>query len=114
MAKKLTPNPVHNPPIEAPTAKKRISGRGQHLKNTVAHLENRNIESAPAKVIDGNPLLLRLTKSVSQCSRRRLIDNAFDIQAGNFSCIFSGLTLRVVEVSRNGDNRVGYWLSQKI
>ena len=38
---------------------------------------------------------------------RRLIDDSQDVKARNHASVFSGLTLRVVEISRHGDDGVG-------
>ena len=49
-------------------------------------------------------VLIALIKTESQGSSSRFVDNTTDIQTGNFTSFFGGLTLAVVEVSRHGYN----------
>ena len=43
---------------------------------------------------------------------RWLVDDALHLEAGNFSGFFRGLTLAVVEVGGNGDDRTGDFLTE--
>jgi hypothetical protein len=51
-------------------------------------------------------LVLFLVETVSEGSSSRFVDNAEDFEAAIFACIFGRVPLRVVEVSRDGDNRL--------
>ena len=51
-------------------------------------------------------------QAVCQCSCGRLVDDTFYIQACDLTCILGCLTLCVVEVCRNGDNCLGYFLTE--
>ena len=51
-------------------------------------------------------------KAVSQCGCRRFVDNAQNVQTGNFTGVFGGLTLRIVKIGRNRDNRLVNFLAE--
>ncbi len=57
-------------------------------------------------------LSLLLFEAVGKRCSCRLRDDPFDIEACNSSCIFCRLALRVVKVSRNGDDRFGDLFSE--
>ena len=104
--------PLHNPLVEVIAAQVRVAVGGFDLDDALAHFQNRNVKGAAAKVVHGNGLVLLLVQPVSQSGRRRLVHNALHAQPGNLARILGGLPLRVVEVRRNGDHRLGDRLAQ--
>src|SRR5208337_67244 len=94
------------------TAEVRVAVGGLHLEHAVADFENRNIEGAAAEIIDGNFLVLLLVEAVSERRSSRLIDDAQDFEASDAAGVFRGLALRVVEVSRNGDDSLRDFLAE--
>ena len=94
------------PHVEVFAAQERVAVRGLHLEHAVADLENRNVERAAAEVIDRDHALLLLVEAVGQRRRGRLVDDAQHFEAGDLAGVLGGLTLRVVEVGRNGDDRL--------
>ena len=53
--------------------------------------------------------LPRLVEAVSQSRRRRLVDDALDVEARDAAGVLGGLALGIVEVGRNRDDRFGDW-----
>ena len=49
---------------------------------------------------------LRLVQAIRQSRRRRLVDDAQHIQAGNDTRILRRLALAIVEIGRNRDDRI--------
>ena len=92
--------------IEVFAAEERIAVRRLHLEHAVADLQDRNVERATAEVIDRDGAGLRLVETVGERRRGRLVDDAEHFQARDLAGVLGGLTLRVVEVGRNGDDRL--------
>ena len=79
----------------------------------VAKLEDRDIESTAAKVIDGNlHILVLLVETVGKGCRGRLVDDTLDIKTGNLTGFLGSLALRIREVCRHGDDRLGHVLTE--
>jgi hypothetical protein len=109
---KLIDQPVDDPLIQIVAAQVRVAIGSLHLNHALAYLEDRDVESAAAKVIYGDRLVLSLVEPISQRRRRGLIDNALHVEPGNLPGIFRGLPLRVVKVSGYGDHRLGNFLAE--
>src|SRR5215213_7812874 len=95
--KKLSCHPAHDPFVKIFATKKRVSRSRKHIKDAVIHFENRNIKRAAAKIINCDALDTRLSETVSQRGRGRLVDDALDLQSGNLARVFRCLSLRVIE-----------------
>src|SRR5215813_7227100 len=83
-----------------------------HLDHPLADLQNRNVERAAPEVEDRDGLILLLVQTVCQRRRRRLIDYAQHIQTGDLAGVLGGLALRIVEIGRNGDDRLRHFLAE--
>ncbi len=85
-----------------------VVARGRtDLHDTVADLEQRDVEGTATEVEDQDGLfLLALVESVCQCGSSGLVDDAQDVEARDLAGLLGGLTLRVVEVRGHGDDRV--------
>jgi hypothetical protein len=92
--------------IEVFTAEERVAVGGLHLEHAVTDLEHRHVERAAAEVIDRDGALLLLVEAVGERRRGRLIDDAQHFKAGDLAGVLGGLTLGVVKVSRNSDDRL--------
>ena len=92
----------------------RVPVRGLHLDHAAADLEHRNIERAAAEVIDSDGLVALFIQPVGQRCRCRLVDDADHFQTGDFTRLFGGLPLRVVEVRRHGDDGLCHLLAEEI
>ena len=83
-----------------------VAAGGEHLNHTVVDLNDRDIERAAAQIVDEHLLLVFIFQSVRQCGRCRLIDDAADVQSGDCAGIAGRLTLGIVEIGRNRDDRL--------
>ena len=98
--------------VEVVAAKMRVAVGRLDLDHALADLENRDVERAAAKVVDGNRLVFLLVEAVGKRRRRRLVDDAHHFEPGDLSGVFRRLALRVVEVRRNGDDGLGDRLAE--
>ena len=102
---------VDDPKVEVLATQEGVSVRGQHLELVLAvdlgDLDDRDVERAAAEVIDRD---LRVSPALVHpvCERRgrRLVDDPLDVEARNPPRILRRLSLRVVEVRRDGDDRL--------
>ncbi|KCV82478.1 putative NAD-specific glutamate dehydrogenase [Actibacterium atlanticum] len=83
-----------------------------HFEQTVVDFQNGDIESTAAKVIYGDGFGFFLVQTVGQRSSGGFVDDAQHFQTGDFTGVFGGLALSVVEVSRNGDHGLGNVFAQ--
>jgi hypothetical protein len=90
--------------VEVFAAQEGVAVGGLHLEHAVADLEDRDVERAAAKVVDGDGLAFGLVEAVGERSGGRLVDDAQHFKAGDLAGVLGGLALGVVEVGRNGDD----------
>ena len=103
----LGDDPVHHPLIEVVAAQMRVAVGRLDLDDALADLEDRDVKGAAAEVVHGDRLFLLLVETIGQRRRRRLVDDAHDLEAGNLTRVLGGLALGVVEVGRHRDDRLG-------
>ncbi len=84
---------------------------GLHLDDTVADLQEGDVEGTATEVEDEDRLVV-LVEAVRQGGGRRLVDDAQHVQTGDLAGLLGRLALGVVEVRRDGDDRVGHLLAQ--
>ena len=77
---------------------------GLDLEDAVADLEHGHVERAAAQVEHRDLLVLLLVEAVGQRRRRRLVDDAQDLEAGDLAGVLGRLALRVVEIRRDRDD----------
>ncbi|EJZ09434.1 NAD-specific glutamate dehydrogenase [Mycolicibacterium vaccae ATCC 25954] len=112
-ALELVDEPFDDPVVPVVAAEVVVTGGGTHLDHALADLQQGHVERAAAEVEDQDGLLfLTLVEPVGQRGRGRLVDDAQHVEAGDLAGFLGGLTLRVVEVRRHGDDRVGDVLPQ--
>ena len=108
----LGDQPIDDALVEVVAAQVGVAVGGLDFDDAFADFENGNVECAAAEVVDGDGLVLLLVEAVGQCGRGRLVDDALDVEAGDLARVLGGLALGVVEVGRNGDDRLGDRLAQ--
>jgi hypothetical protein len=90
-----------------------VTTGGLDLDHALGQLEQGHVEGAAAQVEHEDGLLLAaLVQAVRERGRGGLVDDAQDVEAGDLPGLLGRLPLRVVEVRRNGDHRVGDGLAQ--
>ncbi len=78
-----------------------------HFEDAITDLQDRNVEGAAAEVVNGNRAgFLFLVEAVSECGGCRLVNDAQHFEASDFASIFGGLTLSIIEVRGNCDDRL--------
>jgi hypothetical protein len=90
-----------------------VTGGRPDLDHAVADLQQRDVERTAAEVEDQDGLFLAaFVEAVGQCRRRRFVDDAQHVEAGNLAGFLGGLTLGVIEVGRHSDDCVGDVLTE--
>ena len=103
---KFADNPIHYLGIPVVTAKVCIAVGRFHFENAITDFEHGNVERAAAQIVYCDLLIFLFVETVSERGRRRLIDNAQHLKACDLACILCRVALRVVEICRNGDDRL--------
>ena len=118
LALDLLDQPVDDAGVPVVTAQAVVTVGGAHLDGgeavvVLADLEQGDVEGTATEVEDEDELvLLALVQAVGQGRGGGLVDDAVHGQARNGAGLLGGLTLGVVEVGRDGDDRVGDGLTQ--
>src|ERR1019366_2642522 len=92
--------------VDVVAAEMRIAVGGDDLEDPVMQFEDRDVERAAAQVVNRDDAVLFLVEAISERRGGRFVDQAKDIEAGDAAGIFCCLTLRIVEVGRNGNDRL--------
>ncbi len=104
---------VHDPLVPVVAAEVVVATRGFDLDHALGELEQGHVEGAAAEVEDEDGLLLApLVQAVRKGRGRRLVDDPQDVEAGDLTGLLGRLPLRVVEVRRHSDHRVGDVLAE--
>ena len=106
VALELRHHPVDDGLVEVVAAEVVVARGGLDLEDALAQLEHRDVEGAAAQVEDEDRLVVLLVEPVGERGRGRLVDDAQDVQPGDLAGVARRLALGVVEVGRNGDDRV--------
>ena len=105
-------DPVHDALVDVVAAEVGIAVGGFHFDDAVAYFEDGDVEGAAAEIVHGDGFVGLLIETVGQRGRGRLIDDALDVQTGDFARVFGGLALGVVEVGGNRDDGFGDLLAE--
>ena len=79
------------------------------LEDAIAQLEDRDVERTATKIVDGDRLILGgvLSESVCQSRGGGFVDDSLDLETRDPAGVLRGLSLRIVEVCRDGDDGFG-------
>ncbi|ELZ81405.1 putative NAD-specific glutamate dehydrogenase [Haloferax larsenii JCM 13917] len=83
-----------------------VTVRRDDFVDAAAEVENGNVESTATEVVDENRLVRLVVETVRHRRRGRLVDDALDFETRDFACVLRRLTLLVVEVRGDGDDRL--------
>ncbi len=102
--------------VEILSSEMGVSGSGLDFEETVFDRQQGDIESTTSEIEDENESLVLniLVQTVSNGSSGWLVDDSHDIESGNLTSVFGGLSLRVVEVSWDSNDCVLDFLSEII
>mmetsp|Transcript_20468 Transcript_20468/g.28362 ORF Transcript_20468/g.28362 Transcript_20468/m.28362 type:complete len:236 (-) Transcript_20468:151-858(-) len=106
---------VHHPVVKVFATKMGVSSSCFHLENPFFDCEQRHIERTTTEIKDQDiPLSSRtlLVQSVCNRSSSWLVDDSHAVKARDGGCVLSSLSLGVVEISRDGNDRVLNLLGQ--
>jgi hypothetical protein len=94
--------------VKVLTTKMGITSGGLDLENTFLDGQERNIESSSTEIKYENVTFADdfLVETVGNSGSSGLVDDTEYVHARNGPSIFGGLSLRVVEVGRNGDDGI--------
>ena len=106
LALELGHHPVDDGLVEVVAAEVRVAVGRLDLEHAVAEVEDGDVEGAAAQVEHEDGLVVLLVEAVGERGRGRLVDDALDLEAGDLAGVLGGLALRVVEVGRDGDDRL--------
>ena len=108
----LVDQPFDDPIVDVVAAQVRVAVGRLDLDDALADLEHGDVEGAAAEVVDGDRFVLLLVEPVRQRGRGRFVDDPLDVEVGDPAGVFGRLPLRVVEVRRHRDDRVGDLLAE--
>ena len=91
--------------VEIVAAKLGVATGGFYIKNTIGNLQNRNIKGATTKIKNQNRLGTVAIKAVGEGRCRGFIQDAFNVQTSQATCIPGGLALGIIEIGWNGYHR---------
>lgn len=74
------------------------------LEHSLLHLQDGDIESSTTEIVDGDDRAVRFVKTVGERRSSRLVDYSQYFETSDRTSVLGGLTLRIIEVSRYGDD----------
>ena len=109
---KLGDHPVDDCLVEVVATEVVVACGCLDFEDAVGELEDGHVEGAAAEVEDEHFLLALLVDAVGECSSRRLVDDAQDVEARNAARILRGLALSIVEVGRHRNHGIRHLLAE--
>ena len=100
----LGDQPMHDQIVDVVAAEVGVAVGRHDLDHLLADLEHRDVEGAAAEVVHRDEMVIALVETVGERRRRRLVDDALDVEAGDAPRVLGRLALRVVEVRRHRDH----------
>ena len=108
----LLDHPVDDAGVPVVTTEVVVTGGRLDLDDALADLEQGHVERAATEVEDEDRLVVALVEAVGQRGRGRLVDDPAHVEARDLAGLLGGLALRVGEVRRHRDHRVGDGLAE--
>ena len=111
---------VDDASVKVFTTQEGVAVGGQHfellLTIDVGDFDDGHVERAATQVIHRNfaVAFFGFVQTKSQCGSSGFVDDALDVQTGNAASVFGGLTLCIVEVSRNRDDGFGHFFDEVV
>ncbi|EMA04454.1 NAD-specific glutamate dehydrogenase [Haloferax mediterranei ATCC 33500] len=102
----LRGEPVDDCFVPVVTAEFVVPVRRDNFVDAAAEVEDGNVESTATKVVDENRLVRLVVETVGHRRCGRFVDDTLDFETCDFAGVFRRLTLFVVEVRRDGDDRL--------
>ena len=100
----LGDEPIDDALVEVVAAQVGVAVGGLDLDDAFADFEDGDVERTAAEVVDGDGLVFLLVEAVGKRGRGGLVDDALDVETGDFARVLGGLALGVVKVGRHGDD----------
>ncbi len=110
----LLGDPVDQFLVDVVAAQMRVAVGRLHFDDILADLQDGYVECAAAEIVDGDQLVLLFVHAVGQGGGGGLVDDALDVEAGDLAGILGGLALGVVEIGRDGDDRLGHFFAEVV
>jgi hypothetical protein len=101
---RLHQRPLRQRVVEIVSAQGSVAARGHHLEDAARQAQQGDVEGAAAEVVHRVETFAALLQAVRHRSSRGLVEQAQHVQARQLGRVLGGLTLRVVEVGRHGDD----------
>ena len=98
--------------VEIITTKVRVTRSGENFKHSISNFQHRHVKGAASKVEHENAFIAFFVEAVGQRSGCGLVNDAQDFQACDLSGVFCGLALGIVEISGNGNDRLGHGFTE--
>lgn len=95
---------VHDALVEVVATEVGVTAGGEHLENTITHLQHRHVEGATTEIKNQDRLVTLPLKAIGEGSGGGLVDDAQDFDTSDTAGVLGCLALRVVEVSGHSDN----------
>ncbi len=100
--------------VEVVAAEVGVAVDAEDFEDAVADVEHGDVERSAAEVEDADFFILLFIEPVGEGRGGGLGQHAEDLKAGDFAGVLGGLALRVVEIRRDGDDRLGDFFAEII
>jgi hypothetical protein len=92
--------------VEVFATKVSVTVGGLDLEDTSLDLKNRDIKSTTTQIVNSDDVVSSLVKTVSESGSGGLVDDTENVETSDLTSVLGSLTLRVVEVSGDGDDSI--------